>query len=103
MEELRARLKSHGCEVTDVIDHGFVRSIYFNDPNGIALEASWWVVDPTGRIGQATLTASANRVSFADLSTLLGLDLALGDSVGDIDLRLRGGGHDEAASAPKAC
>jgi len=36
--------------VTDVIDHGFVRSIYFNDPNGIALEASWWVVDPTGRI-----------------------------------------------------
>jgi catechol 2,3-dioxygenase-like lactoylglutathione lyase family enzyme len=50
LEELRARLKSHGCEVTDVIDHGFVRSIYFNDPNGIALEASWWVVDPTGRI-----------------------------------------------------
>ena len=50
LEELRARLKSHGCEVTDVIDHGFLRSIYFNDPNGIALEASWWVVDPTGRI-----------------------------------------------------
>jgi hypothetical protein len=36
--------------VTDVIDHGFVRSVYFNDPNGIALEAFWWVVDPTGRI-----------------------------------------------------
>jgi catechol 2,3-dioxygenase-like lactoylglutathione lyase family enzyme len=50
LTELRARLKSHGCEVTDVIDHGFVRSIYFHDPNGIALEASWWVVDPTGRI-----------------------------------------------------
>ena len=50
LELLRSRLKSHGCEVTDVIDHGFVRSIYFNDPNGIALEASWWVVDPTGRI-----------------------------------------------------
>jgi hypothetical protein len=50
LEELRARLKAHGCEVTDVVDHGFVRSIYFNDPNGIALEASWWVVDPTGRI-----------------------------------------------------
>lgn len=48
--ELRARLKSHGCEVTDVIDHGFVRSLYFHDPNGIALEASWWVIDPTGRI-----------------------------------------------------
>src|SRR3954467_9509738 len=46
---LRDRLKSHDCEVTDVVDHGFLRSIYFNDNNGIALEASWWVVDPTGR------------------------------------------------------
>src|SRR3954463_11123577 len=49
LEELQARLKEHGCEVTDIIDHGFMRSIYFTDPNGIALEASWWVVDPTGR------------------------------------------------------
>ncbi len=46
---LRQRLKDHGCEVTDVVDHGFLRSIYFNDNNGIALEASWWVADPTGR------------------------------------------------------
>ena len=46
---LHARLKSHGCEVTDVIDHGFLRSIYFSDNNGIALEASWWTLDPTGR------------------------------------------------------
>jgi catechol 2,3-dioxygenase-like lactoylglutathione lyase family enzyme len=49
LESLQSRLKEHGCEVTDVIDHTFVRSIYFTDPNGIALEASWWVVDPTGR------------------------------------------------------
>jgi catechol 2,3-dioxygenase-like lactoylglutathione lyase family enzyme len=47
--QLRDRLKSHGCEVTDVVDHGFIRSIYFNDPHGIALEASAWVTDPTGR------------------------------------------------------
>ncbi len=46
---LRDRLKTHACEVTDVIDHGFLRSIYFTDPNGIALEASWWTHDPTGR------------------------------------------------------
>jgi catechol 2,3-dioxygenase-like lactoylglutathione lyase family enzyme len=46
---LRDRLKSAGCEVTDVVDHGFLRSVYFTDPNGIALEASYWVVDPTGR------------------------------------------------------
>ena len=49
LEELQARLKENGCEVTDIVDHGFVRSIYFTDPNGIALEASWWVIDPTGR------------------------------------------------------
>jgi catechol 2,3-dioxygenase-like lactoylglutathione lyase family enzyme len=46
---LRDRLKAAGCEVTDVVDHGFVRSVYFTDPSGIALEASWWVVDATGR------------------------------------------------------
>ena len=46
---LRDRLKSAGCEVTDVVDHGFLQSVYFTDPNGIALEASYWVVDPTGR------------------------------------------------------
>jgi catechol 2,3-dioxygenase-like lactoylglutathione lyase family enzyme len=46
---LRDRLKAADCEVTDVVDHGFLRSIYFSDPSGIALEASWWVIDPTGR------------------------------------------------------
>jgi catechol 2,3-dioxygenase-like lactoylglutathione lyase family enzyme len=49
LEELRSRLKSHGCEVTDVVDHGVMRSIYFTDPSGIALEASWWVNDATAR------------------------------------------------------
>jgi catechol 2,3-dioxygenase-like lactoylglutathione lyase family enzyme len=49
LEALRARLKSHGCEVTDVVDHEIFHSIYFTDPSGIALEASWWVTDPTGR------------------------------------------------------
>ena len=49
LESLRARLKEAGCEVTDVVDHGIMRSIYFTDPNGIALEASWWVDDATGR------------------------------------------------------
>ncbi len=47
--ELQARLRAYDVEVTELVDHGFLRSIYFTDPNGIALEASWWVVDPTGR------------------------------------------------------
>jgi catechol 2,3-dioxygenase-like lactoylglutathione lyase family enzyme len=49
LERLQRRLKAAGCAVTDVVDHVFVRSIYFDDPNGIALEASWWVTDATGR------------------------------------------------------
>lgn len=46
LEDLRSRLIVHGCEVTEVVDHGFIRSIYFSDPTGIALEASWWTSDP---------------------------------------------------------
>jgi len=46
---LRQRLLEHGCEVTDLVDHGLMRSIYFTDPNGIALEASCWAHDPTGQ------------------------------------------------------
>ena len=49
LESLAARLAEHECEVTEVVDHDTMRSIYFTDPNGIALEASWWVVDATGR------------------------------------------------------
>jgi len=44
---LRQRLLDAGSEVTDVVNHGLMRSIYFTDPNGIALEASWWSEDPT--------------------------------------------------------
>lgn len=51
------------------------------------------VYDPTGRIGQATLTASANRVPLGELASVLGFDLGLRDAAGDIDLRLRGGGR----------
>jgi len=54
LETLRKRLLSAGSEVTEVVDHGFVRSVYFTDPNGIALEASWWVMDATGRAADFT-------------------------------------------------
>ena len=60
--ELRDRLKRADCEVTDVVDHGIMHSIYFTDPNGIALEASWWTTDPTGR----AVLAPGDRDVFAD-------------------------------------
>ena len=46
---LRASLESKGLEVTEVVDHKIIHSIYFTDPNGIALEASYWIKDPTGK------------------------------------------------------
>ncbi len=49
LEVLRTRIEAAGSEVTEVVEHGVMRSIYFTDPNGIALEASYWVVDGTGR------------------------------------------------------
>ena len=42
---LRARLIEYGYDVSDVVDRGLLRSIYFTDPTGIALEASWWTID----------------------------------------------------------
>jgi hypothetical protein len=56
---LRQRLLEEDCEVSEVIDHGLMQSIYFTDPNGIALEASWWANDPTGQ----GLTPDAARYS----------------------------------------
>ena len=47
--DLRDRLQKANVEITEVVDHDIMHSVYFNDPNGIALEASWWVVDATGR------------------------------------------------------
>jgi len=47
--QLRQRLLEHDCEVSEMIDHGLMRSIYFTDLNGIALEASCWAHNPTGR------------------------------------------------------
>jgi catechol 2,3-dioxygenase-like lactoylglutathione lyase family enzyme len=47
MMALADRLRGHGVEVTRVIDHDFIYSIYFTDPSGISLEASYWVRDIT--------------------------------------------------------
>ncbi len=61
---LRDRLLAAGCEVTDVVDHGIVRSIYFHDNNGIALEASWWSVAVAGaEAGDPRAYADPNPVA----------------------------------------
>ncbi|MEW6296492.1 MAG: VOC family protein [Thermodesulfobacteriota bacterium] len=40
LEELRQQLRRKGVEVSPIVDHDFIRSIYFRDPDGILLEAS---------------------------------------------------------------
>ena len=48
-EEELLRLQQHardaGVPASDLVDHGMVRSIYFEDPNGISLEFSVWTRD----------------------------------------------------------
>jgi len=39
--ELKDKLEAAGFQVSEVIDHGFILSIYTFDPNGIPIEFSW--------------------------------------------------------------
>jgi catechol 2,3-dioxygenase-like lactoylglutathione lyase family enzyme len=41
--ELKDKLDAAGYESSDMIDHGFIYSIYAFDPNGIPIEFSWAV------------------------------------------------------------
>lgn len=43
--ELKDRIDAGGFWVSEVIDHGFIYSIYSFDPNGIPIEFSWNVKD----------------------------------------------------------
>src|ERR1700730_13835038 len=38
LAEKRDELRAKGVEVTDIADHGWAKSIYFKDPNGLSLE-----------------------------------------------------------------
>jgi catechol 2,3-dioxygenase-like lactoylglutathione lyase family enzyme len=42
LEAKRAHLLAHGVRVTPIVDHEWMRSIYFKDPNGLLLEYAWW-------------------------------------------------------------
>jgi catechol 2,3-dioxygenase-like lactoylglutathione lyase family enzyme len=39
----RDHIKAQGVQITPMIDHGFCKSIYFQDPDGMQLEISYWV------------------------------------------------------------
>jgi catechol 2,3-dioxygenase-like lactoylglutathione lyase family enzyme len=42
---LRDRLVAAGVEPSDAVDHGWAWSVYFHDPNNIALEITWDCVE----------------------------------------------------------
>lgn len=42
LERLRQRVESHGYAISELIDHGLVRSYYLEDPHGISLEFAVW-------------------------------------------------------------
>jgi catechol 2,3-dioxygenase-like lactoylglutathione lyase family enzyme len=43
---MRQRLNDHGVKTTDIVDHHFIKSIYFFDPNGLRLEVTARVDEP---------------------------------------------------------
>lgn len=53
---MRQRLQDHGVKTTDIVDHHFIKSIYFFDPNGLRLEVTARVDEP-GYLEQAAREA----------------------------------------------
>lgn len=60
LERARQRLLDAGVKVIGIIDHSWLQSIYFHDPNGLRLELSWQaggadVLDDFSRNAHSTL------------------------------------------------
>jgi catechol 2,3-dioxygenase-like lactoylglutathione lyase family enzyme len=64
----RDELRAKGVETTDIVDHGWARSIYFKDPNGISLEYCCVVGDrPEGdAMMQGRFTVSRTALELTD-------------------------------------
>lgn len=56
--ELKRRLEANGVETTDVVDHEFIKSVYFRDPNGLRLEITTRT-EPEGYVEEAAASARA--------------------------------------------
>ncbi len=56
LQARRADLLDRSVEVTDVVDHGWCKSIYFTDPNGVLLE----FCTTTETLGEGHLAASGS-------------------------------------------
>jgi len=61
--ELKDKLEAAGFQVSDVIDHGFIHSIYSFDPNGIPIEFSANVLGKDVRRRPTMVDASPSKVT----------------------------------------
>ena len=61
--ELKDRLEAAGFWASEVIDHGFIHSIYSFDPNNIPIEFSWNVAGVDLRAHPANLDKSPTAVA----------------------------------------
>lgn len=61
--ELKDRIDAAGFWVSEVIDHGFIHSVYAFDPNGIPIEFSWNVSGVDLRLDPAMLDAAPSDIA----------------------------------------
>ena len=61
--ELKNRLSAAGFWVSEIIDHGFIHSIYSFDPNNIPIEFSWNVPGMDIRRGPRMMDVSPSAVT----------------------------------------
>lgn len=61
--ELKDKLEAAGFEVSDIIDHGFIHSIYSFDPNGIPIEFSANVADKDVRKTPTIVDANPSKTT----------------------------------------
>jgi catechol 2,3-dioxygenase-like lactoylglutathione lyase family enzyme len=64
----RDELRAKGVETTDIVDHGWAKSIYFKDPNSLSLEYCCVVRDPSEDIAamQGHFTISREALELND-------------------------------------
>jgi catechol 2,3-dioxygenase-like lactoylglutathione lyase family enzyme len=65
LQRMKTRLEKAGVEVIGVVDHEFIQSIYFFDPNGLRLEVTTRTEEP-GFLDEAASKAHAELADWMD-------------------------------------
>ena len=82
LEAWRLRLLAHGVEVEGPLDHGFVQSIYFFDPNGLNVEITARVPAHDAILAEERTHAAAELARWTERTRTLKRERGLRDDVG---------------------